>query len=69
MSERQTSNLRTGQASAPRNGSNHPWHGRPRWQKALNGWLCYQLQSWIALFFPEAADRIMYKTLRDQFED
>ncbi len=49
-------------------GSSHPWHKRPRWHKRLHGWLCYQLSSWVALFWPEAADRIMYKTLSDQFD-
>lgn len=51
------------------NGLAHPWHKRPRWQKRIHGWLCYQMQSWFALLWPEAADRIMYKTLRDQFEE
>jgi hypothetical protein len=51
------------------NGSAHPWHKLPRWQKRIHGWVCYQLQSWFALLWPEAADRIMYKTLRDQFEE
>jgi hypothetical protein len=27
------------------------------------------MQSWVALLWPEAADQIMYKTLRDQFEE
>ena len=51
------------------NGSAHPWHKLPRWQKRIHGWVCYQLQSWFALLWPEAVDRIMYKTLRDQFEE
>lgn len=50
-------------------GSAHPWHKRPRWQKRIQGWACYQLQSWVALLWPEAADKIMYNTLRDQFDE
>jgi hypothetical protein len=61
------------QASPPEyggaTGSAHPWHKRSRWQKRIHGWLCYQMQSWVALLWPEAADQIMYKTLRDQFEE
>ena len=47
----------------------HQWCTLPRWKKRLHGWLYYQMQSWVALLFAEAADRIMYKTLRDQFEE
>ena len=35
------------------NGSAHPWHKRPRWQKRIHGWLCYQMQSWVALLWPK----------------
>jgi len=56
--------------SAPIHGSatRHPWHEKPMWKKRLNGFFCYQLSSWVALLFPEEADRAMYKTLRDQFD-
>jgi len=53
-------------AGCPRN---YQWHTLPKWKKRLHGWLCYQMQSWGALLFPEAADRIMYKVLREQFEE
>lgn len=45
------------------------WHKLPRWKKRLHGWLSYQVYSWFALFFPEPADAIMYKALKDQFEE
>ena len=43
------------------------WHTAPRWRKRLEGFLCYQLAAFVSLFKPEAADRAMYETLRDQF--
>jgi len=43
------------------------WHTAPRWRKRLEGFLCYQLAAFISLFKPEAADRAMYSTLREQF--
>jgi hypothetical protein len=41
----------------------------PPWKKRINGFLSYQLASWIALFYPAAVDKSMYWALKDQFED
>jgi len=45
-----------------------PWHKRSRIGKAIHGWACYQMSSWLSLFFPVEVDLAMYKTLKDQFE-
>jgi hypothetical protein len=50
-------------------GKAHPWHARPRWQKRIQGFLCYAMNAVFALCWPEAADRVMYETLREQFEE
>lgn len=46
----------------------HPWFKLPRWKKRLHGWASYQMSAWIALFFPEAVDVILYNNLKEQFK-
>jgi hypothetical protein len=45
------------------------WHRRTRFAKAVNGWLSYQLASWVSLFFPVEVDKAMHVSLCEQFPD
>jgi len=47
----------------------HPWHKASMFKKRINGFLCYQLSSFLSLINPIMADRVMYKTLKEQFEN
>jgi len=40
----------------------------PRWKKRLHGFIICQFNSWISIFNPEFADKVMYKLLKEQFE-
>jgi len=50
-------------------GKEHPWHITPMWKRRISGFFTYVFNAFLSLYDPVMADRIMYKTLRDQFEE
>jgi len=52
-----------------KNGKQHPWHKMNGISKRISGFFVYQVWSYLSLFDPEMADRVMYRGLKDQFEE
>lgn len=45
------------------------WSKCSIFKRRIHGFLCYQMQSIIALINPVLADVVMFKTLSEQFEE
>jgi hypothetical protein len=49
--------------------NNHPWHKLSGLRKRLQGFLIYQASSFVAIYDPVMADKVMYDVLKEQFEE
>lgn len=47
----------------------HPYWKRSFIGKAINGFLTYQMASWLSLITPEKVDITLYEELKEQFKD
>ena len=47
----------------------HPYWKRSFIGKAINGFLTYQISSWLSLITPEKVDFALYKELTEQFKE
>jgi hypothetical protein len=49
--------------------TSHPYWKRSFLGKAINGFLTYQMCSWLSLITPEKVDFTLYKELTEQFKE